>query len=158
MGVSFFVYTLADQGVIHIRQRHHLDGYGDLIALQAVRIATAIIALVVPATDITGNLNQRLILVKLHFLQYGSSDQRMGLHDFKFFCCQFSLLVQNLFINTDLSDIMKRRRRCDELSVCPGEMILLRFLHQTFQKQICQLVDVGNVKSALPITELHDLT
>ena len=103
----------------------------------------------VPAADLARDLYNGFILIDRHMLQHGSSYQRVGLHDLKFFCCQFSLLVQNLFINTDLSDIMKRRRRCYKLSVCPGEMILLRFLHQTFQKQICQLVDVGNVKSAI---------
>ena len=60
-----------------------------------------------PAADIVGNLDHRLILIHLHTLQHGSSDEGMGLHNLKFFFRQAARLVQNLFVDADLADIVK---------------------------------------------------
>ena len=48
VGVGFFVAAVAGQCIVHIGQRDQLCADGDLIALQPIRVAAAIPALVVP--------------------------------------------------------------------------------------------------------------
>ena len=108
MGISRLVYTFTHQGVVHICQRHHLGGNGNLVSLQSVRIAPAIVTFMMPAADLVSPLYQGLVLILLHSLQHIRTDDRMGLHDLKFLPGQLPGLVQDLLINGDLADIVKR--------------------------------------------------
>lgn len=62
VGERLFVAALTGQGVVHIGQGDNLRADGDVIALEAVRVAPAIPALMVPAGDVVGGLQQGLIL------------------------------------------------------------------------------------------------
>ena len=81
----------------------------------------------------------------------------MHLHQFKFLRRHFSLFVQNFFIDSDLSDIMKGRGYRDQILILPGQMVFVRFLHQPFQKHTGQLVDVFHMQSAFSVSKFHDL-
>ena len=58
VGERLFVAALTGQGVVHIGQGDDLRADGDVIALEAVRVAPAIPALMVPAGDVVGGLQQ----------------------------------------------------------------------------------------------------
>ena len=58
VGERLFVAALTGQGVVHIGQGDDLRADGDVIALEAVRVAPAIPALMVPAGDVVGGLLQ----------------------------------------------------------------------------------------------------
>lgn len=49
MAKGFFVAALARQGVVDVGHCHDLRGNGDILTLQAVRVAAAVPALVMPA-------------------------------------------------------------------------------------------------------------
>ena len=58
VGERLFVAALTGQGVVHIGQGDDLRADGDVIALEAVRVAPAIPALMMPAGDVVGGLQQ----------------------------------------------------------------------------------------------------
>ena len=103
------------------------------------------------------SLNQRLILIHGQFFQDWSSDHSMLLHDLKFFICQLATLVQNLIINTDLTNIVKGWCHHDCLAVLPGQIILIRLLHKSAQEHLSQYVDMLYMCSAFSVTKLNDV-
>ena len=73
MGKCLLIRPFTGQRVIHIRQRHNLRRYGDLLSPQPVRIASAVIPLMMPAADLPCRLHQCFILIKGNLLQHGIS-------------------------------------------------------------------------------------
>ena len=61
VGEGFFVAAFTGQRVVHIRQRDQLCADGNFIPFQPIRVAAPIPALVVPAGDLVGRLQQRLL-------------------------------------------------------------------------------------------------
>ena len=61
---GFFVAALAGQGVVDVGQRYGLGTDGDVVALQPVGLAAAVVALVVPAADLARGLDQRRVLLE----------------------------------------------------------------------------------------------
>ena len=82
----------------------------------------------------------------------------MHFHQFKFFRCQFTRLVQDFLIDPDFPDIMKSRSYCDQILIRPGQMILVGFLYQPFQEHTGQFVDMFHMQSTFTISKLYDLT
>ena len=59
MGEALLVGSLADEGIVDIRQGYDLGGNRDLISHQSVRVPAAIVPLMMPAADLIGNMDQR---------------------------------------------------------------------------------------------------
>ena len=154
---GFFIDPLADQRIIHIRQRDRLCGDGNFVALQPIRIAPSVVALVVPAADIVRRAHQRLVAVNAEAVENFRAEDRMGLHDLKLCGRKLAGLVENFFIDGDLADVVQRRRRCDPVAVRDGELIFVRFLHQTRQNVFRQLLHMQDVHSAFSVAEFHRL-
>ena len=157
MGISFLIYTITDQRIIYISQCNYLCGNRDFFSLQAIRVAFSIVTFMMPSADIMGNPNQRLVFVIFQALQHGSTDGTVCLDNLEFLFCQFARFIQDLVINTNLSDIMKSRCCNNHSSYRAGQIILIRFLYQPFQNQFCDNVDMQNMSTAFTISEFHDL-
>ena len=97
VGERLFVAALTGQGVIHIGQGDNLRADGDVIALEAVRVALAIPALMVPAGDVVGGLQQGLILKVFQPPQHVGTLHTVGLDDLEllFTRNRFRLLCNN---------------------------------------------------------------
>ena len=93
VGVGFFVAAVTGQCIIHIGQRDQLCADGDFIALQPIRIAAAIPAFVVPAGDLVGSLQKRLVCKAFGLLQHLCAQHTVGLDHRKFLCGQPAGLV-----------------------------------------------------------------
>jgi len=65
-----FVAPLAGQCIVHIRHGDQLRTDGDIVPFQPVRVALAVPALVVPAGDLVGSLQKRLICKAFGLLQH----------------------------------------------------------------------------------------
>jgi len=63
VGKRLLVAALARQRVVSVGKRDDLRGDGDILALEAVGIALAVPALVVPAADLKGVFDDRFILI-----------------------------------------------------------------------------------------------
>ena len=157
MGISFLIYTITDQRIIYISQCNYLCGNRDFFSLQAIRVAFSIVAFVMPSADVMGNPNQRFVFIIFQALQHGGTDGTVCLDNLEFLFCQFARFIQDLVINTNLSDIMKSRCCNNHSSYRAGQIILIRFLYQPFQNQFCDNVDMQNMSTAFTISEFYDL-
>lgn len=97
VGERLFVAALTGQGVVHIGQGDDLRADGDVIALEAVRVAPAIPALMVPAGDVVGGLQQGFILKVFQPPQHVGTLHTVGLDDLEllFTRNRFRLLCNN---------------------------------------------------------------
>ena len=159
MVVGVLIAALAGQGVVHVRQRHHLRRNGDLVPFQPVRVAIAVPALMVPATDGVRHLQQRLIPGNnlSQILQHLRARHGMVLDNGKFFGGQASGLIQDLLRDDDLADIVQRRGGADAGDIAFVQLITVSLLHQPVQKQVGQGADVQNMQPALAVAELHHM-
>ena len=113
VGVGFFVAAVAGQCIVHIGQRDQLCADGDLIALQPIRIAAAIPAFVVPAGDLVGGLQQRLLGKIFQTVQHFGTPHTVGLDQLKFLRGQPAGFVEHLFVNGDLANVVQGRGQRD---------------------------------------------
>ena len=159
MVVGVLIAALAGQGVVHVRQRHHLCRNGDLVPFQPVRVAIAVPALVVPAADGVRHLQKRLVLRDSlsQILQHLRARHRMVLDDAKLLGGQAAGLVQNGLRDDDLADIVQRRGGADAGDIAFVQLITVGLLHQLMQKQIGQGADVQNMQPAFTVAELHHM-
>ena len=107
MGEGFFIAAFAGQRIVYIGQRNQLCADGNFIVLQPIRVAAPIPAFVVPAGDLVGSLQQRLLGKFIQIMQHPGSKHTVGLNDFKFLRGQFSGFIKNFFVNADFSDVMQ---------------------------------------------------
>ena len=154
---GFFVAALAGHGVVDVRQRHHLRGNGDLLALQPVGVAAPVPALVVPAADLVADLDQRLLLLEGQVFQNMRTDGGVRFHNVKFFFGQASGLVEDLLRDVDLADIMQRGRRADHGDIRRRQLVFVGFFHQMVQNQLGGGVDMQNVRAAFAVAEFNDV-
>ena len=147
----------ACQRVVHIGNRNDLRRDRDLLAGQAVRIAAAVVALVMPARDLIRGLEQRLLIRERQVVQDIRADRRVRLHDLKLFLCQLAGLVDDLIRNTDLADIVQRGRTRDQLNVLLRQRIAVGLLHQTAQQHLGDGADVQHMRAALAVAELDNM-
>ena len=147
----------ACQRVVHIGNRNDLRRDRDLLAGQAVRIAAAVVALVVPARDLIRGLEQRLLIRERQVVQDIRADRRVRLHNLKLFLCQLAGLVDDLIRNTDLADIVQRGRTRDQLNILLRQRIAVGLLHQTVQQHLGNGADVQHMRAALAVAELDNM-
>ena len=147
----------ACQRVVHIGNRNDLRRNRDRLAGQTVRIAAAVIALVVPARDLIRGLEQRLLIRERQAVQDIRADRRVRLHDLEFFLCQLAGLVDDLIRNADLADIVQRGRIGDQLNILLRQRIAVGLLHQTVQQNLGDDADVQHMRAALAVAELDNM-
>ena len=157
--VSVLIAALTGQGIVHVRQRHHLRRNGDLVPFQPVGVAIAVPALVVPAADGVRHLQQRLVLRNRlsQILQHLCARHGMVLDNGKLLGGQAAGLVQDLLRDDDLADVVQRRGGADAGDIAFVQLVAVGLLHQPVQKQVGQGADVQNMQPALAVAELHHM-
>ena len=108
---GLFIAALAGQCVVNVGQRHGLGTNGDVVALQPVGVAAAVVPLMVPAADLACDLDQRCVLLERQIMQDFVADGGVRFHDLELFPRELAGLVQNRLGNIDLADVMQRRCR-----------------------------------------------
>ena len=81
----------------------------------------------------------------------------MGLHDGELLVRQPAGLVENVFVNGDLADVVKGGGGGDDGDLRGGEAVAVRLLGEPAQQQLRQRADVEHVEAALAVAELHDV-
>ena len=79
----------------------------------------------VPAGDLIGGLQQRLLAKIIQILQHLGSQYAVGLDDFKFLRGQFAGLVEDLVVNADLADVMQGRGQRDQILLFGRDRVLV---------------------------------
>ena len=135
--VGRFIAAVAGQGVVHICQCHHLCCDGDRIALQLVRVAAAVPALMVPAADGIGHLQQGLVSPAdgvAQVPQDAGTLHRVGLDHRVFFGGQAAGLVEDLGGDHDFAQVVQGRCRADERNVALVQLVVVGLARQLVQQ------------------------
>ena len=135
--VGRFIAAVAGQGVVHICQCHHLCCDGDRIALQLVRVAAAVPALMVPAADGIGHLQQGLVFLAdgvAQVPQDAGTLHRVGLDHRVFFGGQAAGLVEDLGGDHDLAQVVQGRCRADKRNVALVQLVAVGLARQLVQQ------------------------
>ena len=157
MGEGFFVAAFAGQCIVHIGQRDQLCADGNFIALQPIRVAAPVPALVVPAGDLVGGLQQRLLVEVFQLVQHLGPQHTVGLDDLEFFRGQLAGFVEDLFVDADLADVVQGRGQRDVVLLFGGDGVLAADLQQAVEQQLGDDADVPHMGTALAVAELHDM-
>ena len=81
----------------------------------------------------------------------------MGLDHRKFLCGQLAGLIQDGFVNADLTDIVQRRGKRDVILLLGGQVVVVGQLYQPVQQRLGDSADVPYMRAGLAVAELHDL-
>ena len=155
VGKSLLVAALAGQGIIGVRQRHHLCGDGDVIPGQSVGIPLAVPALMVPPADLNGVLHQLLVAVHGQLRQDLRPQLGVGLDDGELLVRQLAGLLQDILRHQQFPDIVQARRCADEVHILRGQGVLRRHRHQPPQQKPCQVLHAGHMAAALAVAVFH---
>ena len=77
MTERLFINTLTNQCIIDICNGYNLCRNRYLVTLQSIRIATPVIAFMMPAADLCRDPDKYLILIGIQTFKHRSPDQRM---------------------------------------------------------------------------------
>ena len=157
VAVRLFVAAVARQRVIYVRQRDYLRRDRDLLAEQAVRVAAAVPALVMPAADLDGGLEQRLLAVRRQPLEHGRADGGMGADDVELLGRQAARLVEDVLGNADLADVVQGGGGDDEADLFLGQMVYVGLFDQPAQQHPGHGLHLKHVLGALAVAELDDV-
>ena len=136
MRIGLFVAAFAGQRVVYVREGDDLRCNRNLVADKAVRVATPVVTLVVPAADLIGDLNQRLILHHRKGLQDGSADSGMRLDDLEFLRRQFAGLVEDGIRNADFADVVQGGSGADERDIILRQGVAIRLARKLAQQKL----------------------
>ena len=158
MGNRFFITALTGERIVNIGQGNYLSCDRDCIAYQTIGIAATIIALMMPTTDLISCVQKLGMAIGGDTLQDVGTCHGVSLHDGKFFICQTTGLVQNLFINGDFTDIVYGRCGADPQDIAGGQLVAVSHLYKMLQQDRGHRLNVVNMHAALTVTELNDLS
>ena len=151
------VAAFARKSVVHVGDGDDLCGYWDLVALEPVRVASAIPAFVVPTANFVGVFHQRFIFPDWDRVEHLRAVYRVPLHDVELFGREFAWLVQDLVGNRNLSDIVHRRCGADDSDIVLVDLVLVRTVQEFAQEHFGDGVDVQHVHAAFAVAEFHNV-
>ena len=122
----------------------------------SVRVAFAVPALVVPAGDLVGGLQQRLVCKAFSLLQHLCAQHTVGLDHRKFFCGQLAGLIQDAS-SMPILPISCSADASGMLSCCSGSGRSGWSALSAVQQRLGDDADVPHMRAGLAVTELHDL-
>ena len=111
----------------------------------------------VPAGDLVGGLQKRLVCKAFGLLQHLCAQHTVGLDHRKFLWGQPAGLIQDGFVNADLTDIVQRRRQRNVILLLGGQVVAAGQFHQPVQQRLGDDADVPHMRAGLAVAELHDL-
>ena len=156
MGVGRLVNPDAGQRVVHICQGDNLCGDRDILPDQTVRVAPAVIPLVVPAANFVGVFHQRFVL-KGNPLHHVCTHLGVLLHDGKFLVGKPAWLVENLAGNTNFAYVVEGRRVADKINILPVQLVFIRFAGEALEQNLRHSLNVHNMKTALLIAKFNNV-
>ena len=110
-----------------------------------------------PTADLVRHFHQRLVLIHLETRNHVRTDHCVFLHDLTLLRCQRTRFIQNLLVNSDLSNVMQGRCRADQHPIRPGQVIFVRLLDKLFQNHRRQCINIEHMRATLAISKFHDL-
>ena len=158
MGEGFFIAAFAGQRIVYIGQRNQLCADGNFIVLQPIRVAAPIPAFVVPAGDLVGGLQKRLLGKVFGLVQHLCAQHTVGLDDLKFFRGQPAGFVEDLFVDADLADVVQGGGQRDVVLLLGGDGVLAADLQQAVEQQLGDDTDVPHMGAAFAVAEFYDMT
>ena len=90
-------------------------------------------------------------------MQHLGAPHTVGLDQLKFLRCQPAGLVEDLFINGDLANVVQGRGQRDMILLLCRERIPAADLQQTVEQQFGDGADVPHMGPAFAVAELHDV-
>ena len=157
MRIGLFVAAFAGQRVVYVREGDDLRCNRNLVADKAVRVAAPVVTLVVPAADLIGDLNQRLILHHRKGLQDGSADSGMRLDDLEFLRRQFAGLVEDGIRNADFADVVQGGSGADERDIVLRQGVAIRLARKLAQQKLRDGLDVLHMQPAFGVAKFDDM-
>ena len=130
---------------------------GDLVALQSIRVAAPIPTFVMPAGNLVGRLQQRLLGKIIQIMQHLGSQHTVGLDDLKFLRGQFARFVENFFINADLADVVQGRGQRDHILLFRSNRVSAADFQQTVEQQFRDHADMSHMETAFAVAEFYDM-
>ena len=124
------VATFASKCVVNVGNRDDLRTDGNFITLEAVGVAAAVPAFMVPTANVVGEFHQRLVLEELDGVEHLGAVHGVLLHDVEFFFRELAGLVQNLVGDCNLSDVVHRRCCSDGADFFFGDAVFASALEQ----------------------------
>ena len=123
--VCLLIAAFAGQRIVNVGKGNDLRGNRNLVAAKPVRIAAAVVTLMMPAADIICNANQRFILMEGKALEDGRADGGMGFHHLKFLTRQPAGFIEDGIRYVDFADVMKGGSSADERNIVFRQRILV---------------------------------
>ena len=117
VGKRLLVAALARQRVVSVGKRDDLRGDGDILALEAVGVALAVPALMVPAADLKGVFDDRFILIDRQVGDDLRAQPRVLLDDVELTRRERGGLGQDVLGDEELADIVQARGDADGLNI-----------------------------------------
>ena len=78
----------------------------------------------VPAGDLVGRLQQRLLGKLIQIVQHLGSQHTVGLNDLEFLRGQLAGFIEDLFVNADFSDVMQGGGQRDQILLFRGDRVV----------------------------------
>ena len=155
MGKRLLVAALARQRVVSVGKRDDLRGEGDILALEAVGVALAVPALVVPAADLKGVFDDRFILIDRQVGDDLRAQPRVLLDDVELTRRERGGLGQDALGDEELADIVQARGDADGLDILRPDGAAVRPFQQAVQQQSRDAADICHVRASLAAACLH---
>ena len=111
----------------------------------------------VPAGDLVGRLQQRLLGKIIQIVQHLGSQHTVGLNDLEFLRGQLAGFIEDLFVNADLSDVMQGGGQRDHILLFRGDSVSAADLQQTVEQPLGDDTDVPHMSTAFAVAEFHDM-
>ena len=155
VGKRLLVAALARQRVVSVGKRDDLRGDGDILALEAVWVALAVPALMVPAADLKGVFDDRFILIDRQVGDDLRAQPRVLLDDVELTRRERGGLGQDVLGDEELADIVQARGDADGLDIFRPDGAVVRPFQQAVQQQSRDAADICHVRASLAAAELH---
>ena len=155
--IGLFVAAFAGQRVVYVREGDDLRRDRNLVADKAIRVAAPVVTLVMPAADLIGDLNQRLILRHRKVLQDGSTDGGMRLDDLEFLRCQLAGFVEDGIRNADFADVVQGGSGADERDIVLRQGVAIRLARKLAQQKLRDGLNVLHMQPTFGVAKLDDV-
>ncbi len=157
-GKSLLVNALTDERIKHISECHHPRGERDLLFSEPVRISRTIPFFMVPLRNLDRRIEKTVVSVFCVRLADGSANglsakARVRLHRLPFCCVQFPGLEQYPVRDSDLADVMQRRRQRDIANTVLGKKLRIAPARSEFvAQQVHITLGAQNMRASLVVT------
>ncbi len=146
------------QRVIHVRHGYDLCSDRDILSLQMIRVASSVKAFMMMPADLIADSAVFALLDVTEHINDITASGRMGLHHFKLLIGQFARLQKNTVGDHNLTHVMQRRRRSDDIDHILVQSVLRIISRHILRQYIRKSLHALDVIAGFQITKLHHVT